>query len=78
MIQNITTVQEDDQDTKHNNRTNRRSEYKTLQEYKQTISIQNIATVLTEDQDTKHNNCTNRRSRYKTPQQYKRRSGYTT
>ena len=29
MIQNITTVQEDDQDTKHNNSTNRQSGYKT-------------------------------------------------
>ena len=66
MIQNITTVHADDQDTKHNNSTNRRSEYKTLQQYKQTINIQNIATVLTDDQDTKHSNSANRGSGYKT------------
>jgi len=57
---NITTVQTDDQDTKHNNSTNRRSEYKTLQQYKQTINIKNIATVLTDDQDAKYSNSANR------------------
>ena len=60
MIQNITTVQTDDQGTKHSNSTKRRSEYKTLQEYKQTINIKNIATVLTDDHDTKHSNSANR------------------
>ena len=45
MTQNITKVKTDDQDTKHNNSTNRRSEFKTLQQYKQTIKIQSIATV---------------------------------
>jgi len=60
MIQNITTVQTDDQGTKHNKSTNRRSEYKTLQQYKQTINIKNIATVLTDDQDAKYSNSANR------------------
>ena len=64
-IQNITTVQTEDQDTKYNNNTHKRSEYKTLQEYKQTINIQNLATVLTDDQDTKHSNIANKGSGYK-------------
>jgi hypothetical protein len=51
--------------TKRNNSTNRRSRYKTQQQYKQTIRIQNITTVLTDNQDTKHNNSTNRWSGYK-------------
>jgi hypothetical protein len=38
-IQNITTVQTDDQDTKHNNSTNRWSGYKTQQQDKQTIFV---------------------------------------
>ena len=44
-MQSITTVLTDDQDTKHNNSANRRSGYKTQQQYKLTIKIQNITTV---------------------------------
>ena len=53
-MQNITTVQTEDQDTKHNSSTNRRSAYKTQQHYKQTFRIENITTLQTEDQETKH------------------------
>ena len=59
-IQRKTKLLSDDQDTTPNNSTNRRSGYKTQQQYKQTIKIQNITTVLTDDQHTKHNNSTNR------------------
>jgi hypothetical protein len=52
MIQNIPKVQTDDQDIKHNNSTNRRSGYNTIEQYKQTIGIQSITTVQTDDQDT--------------------------
>ena len=65
-IQNITTVLTDDHDKKQNNRTNRRSGFKTLQQNKETINIQKITTVQTDELDTKHNNSTNRRSGYKT------------
>ena len=65
-IQNISTVQTDDLDMKHNNSINIPSRYKKLQQYKQTIRIQSITTVLTDDQVTKNNNSTNRRSGYKT------------
>ena len=60
MIPNMTTGQTDDQDITHNNSTNRRSGYNTLQQYNST-----------NDQDTKHTNSTNRRSGYKKIQQDK-------
>ena len=60
-IKNITTVLTDDQDIKHNNSTNRRSGFKTLQQNKQTIKIQELTNVEIDDQDTKHYNSTNRR-----------------
>jgi hypothetical protein len=77
-IQNIKTVQADYRDITPNNSTNKRSWYKTLHQYKQTIKIQNlttvqtedqhknIATVLTDDQHTKHSNSASRGSEYKT------------
>jgi len=62
-MQHLTTVLTDDQDTKHNNGTNRGSGYKKKQKYYQTIRIQHLTTVQTDDQHKKHNNSTNRRSK---------------